>query len=163
MPTQTTTRPTQKALIQAVRDNPDLLERLLLVAEQASGYGPTLSTPDRAYHALAPLLEGYAAERLAVVGLNRRRAVIASDVLTIGNSCMTIVCPRQILRWALGVNAEAIIIGHNHPSGDLTPSSQDHDVTERLKRAGSVVGIPLLDHLIVGGGSYTSMLADGSF
>lgn len=94
-------KPTQKALIEAVRNNPDLLERLLLVADQHNDYRPAVTVPEKAYRAVAPLIEGFRDERLAVVALDRKRRQIAAEVLTVGNGGFTIVCPRQILRGRL--------------------------------------------------------------
>ena len=147
----------RQRLVAAIRGNPALVSRLLLVAEPTTHSSPIASTDD-AYAAVAPLVAGHPLEHFAAVALDRRHRVIASRVLTVGSDCYTVVCPRQIYRWALQQGpsgACAIIIAHNHPSGDPTPSEQDREVTRRVRRAGEAIGIPLLDHIVVGaGGSY---------
>lgn len=154
-------KPTQKALLAAVKANPDLLPRLLMVAEQMEDYSSIIDTPERAYRVLAPMLEGHTVEHLAIFGLNRKRRLVASEILTRGNSAFTIVCPRQILKWCLLNDATAFVLGHNHPSGDPEPSDQDREVTERVGRAARTLGIPLLDHLTIGGGRFVSMANRG--
>lgn len=149
---------TQKKLLQAVRAKPELLERMLLLAEDSPPYSCT--SPEELYKAVAPHLLGYPEERLAVVALNRRRKVLGVEVLTKGNDSFTIVCPRQIFRWALlqgRSGASAIALAHNHPSGDPSPSTQDVEVTRRVLRTGRVLGVSLLDHLILAGSGYTSL------
>lgn len=89
-------------------------------------------------------------EILAAIYLDRRRRVIGARTLTIGSSAFTVVDPQQIFREALELGANVLILAHNHPSGDPSPSSQDRDVTERVSRAGRVLGISLLDHLVLG-------------
>ena len=118
------------------------------------------------YATVAPLLLGRETEALVVVAVNRRLSIVSAEVLTTGNDGFTIVCPKQIFRWALTRKrpVHAIALAHNHPSGDKTPSSQDYEVTRRVKAAGRVLGIELLDHLVVGGPmEYTSMQEAGGF
>lgn len=146
--------------------DPNAIDRIRDVLSPASGR-PTITSPEAAADVFRPLLAGHIDERLVVAGLDRRRRLIATCVLTIGSSGFTVVDPRQIFRWAIGKcgrsGADAILMAHNHPSGDPTPSSQDADVTERVARAGRVLGIPLLDHLVIGEGrSFRSFAADGT-
>lgn len=140
-------------ILAAIKADPSLADRLLVVAEPPADR-PTVSEPRDAYRVLAPHLLGHAEERLVCVALDRRHRVIAVETLTTGNDCFAIVCPRQIYRWALmqgRSGASAIVIGHNHPSGNPTPSAQDREVTRRVRRAGEALGIPLLDHIVVAG------------
>lgn len=149
----------RQRLLAAIKGDPELVARLLVVAEP-SGCA-RLSTPDDAYSVLAPHLEGWAEERLVVVALDRRNRPIATQTMTIGSAGHTVVCPRQIFRWALlqgRSGASGVILGHNHPSGDPTPSAQDIDVTRRVRRAGEVLGVPLLDHIVVAGGTYARVV-----
>lgn len=150
----------QKLLAQ-IKGNPELIERLLMVAETTADRTKVLSDDAAARH-LMPMLAGHTDERLVVLALNRRRVVTDQTVLTTGTDCFTIVDPKQILRWALtsGRSApSAIILGHNHPSGDPTPSRQDIEVTRRVEQACKAVGIQLLDHLVICGPSTWSSLA----
>jgi DNA repair protein RadC len=101
-------------------------------------------------------------ERLVAIYLDRRRRVLATRVLSQGSDGFTIVDPRQVFQLAVEIGASAVILAHQHPSGDPRPSSQDLDVTERVGRAGRVLGISLLDHIVVvRGGGYTSLAEEG--
>jgi DNA repair protein RadC len=96
-------------------------------------------------------------EYFMVVFLNTKNHVIGHKVLFKGGLDRSIVHPRDVYREALKVSAARIIAVHNHPSGDVTPSDNDHWVTEVLSQAGETMGIPLLDHLIVSSSGYTSL------
>ena len=145
--------------------DPHAADRVRAVLSPASDR-PTITDPAGAANIFRPLLAGREDEALCVAGLDRRRRLIKVEILTIGSSGFTVVDPRQIFRWAIGKcarGADAILMAHNHPSGDPTPSQQDNDVTERVARAGRVLGIPLLDHIVIGEGrTYRSYAADGT-
>lgn len=101
-------------------------------------------------------------ERFVALYLDSRRRPIHSRTLSVGSPQFTIVDPRVVYRTAIGVNASAVIVAHHHPSGDPTPSQQDKDVTTKIAAAGRVVGIPLLDHIVIGaGGMFTSLAEIG--
>jgi len=102
-------------------------------------------------------------EVLVALYSDNRRRVLATRVLTRGSSGFTVVDPRQIFREAIEIGASSVILGHNHPSGDPTPSHQDREVTRRVVAAGRVLGIPLADHLIIAGrsGRWTSLAETG--
>jgi DNA repair protein RadC len=99
-------------------------------------------------------------ERLAAIYLDRRRRVVGTRILTIGSDAFTIVDPKQVLGPALDLRAHAVILAHNHPSGDPYPSPQDAEVTHRVAKAGQQLGIRLLDHLILGATGRWSSLAE---
>jgi DNA repair protein RadC len=135
-----------------------LVERLLLVAEPPAVTG--VCDAKSAYAVVAPLLVNKTVEHFVAVALNRKHRVMNVEILTSGSDSYTVVDARQVLSWALrqgATGAAAIIVAHNHPSGDPTPSTQDRGVTRLLKRACDVVGISLLDHLVIGGLDYTSL------
>lgn len=101
-------------------------------------------------------------EALSILFLDRVRRVIGGRVITIGSSQFTVVDPSQIYREALEMGASAVILAHNHPSGDPTPSTQDREVTNRVAAAGRVVGVPLLDHIVLGAsGKWISLAQEG--
>ncbi len=111
---------------------------------------PILNTA-AARAALSPVFEGQEREHFVAIWLDRRlRPIGAPEVLSIGSDRATVVDARYILRRALLANATAAIVAHNHPSGDVSPSSEDYAVTSKLKAACDVVGVQLLDHLIHG-------------
>jgi DNA repair protein RadC len=100
-------------------------------------------------------------EELHAVYVDRRQQILACMLISRGGSAATIVEPRQVFRPAIQAGAAALILVHNHPSGDPQPSHEDVIVTERIARLGQLLGIPLLDHLIITGSRYVSMLASG--
>jgi DNA repair protein RadC len=128
---------------------PDLVDRVLFLAAEP---GAVVTTPGDVLPTIRRHLDGRDHEALVCIGLTRRHHIVGSAVLTTGSDALTVVDPRQVYRWALTRPrpVAAIILAHNHPSGDPTPSEQDYDVTERVARAGRVLGIGLLDHIVLG-------------
>jgi len=118
------------------------------------------SAPDAAACFL-PRLSCLGREELHALLLDRRGRLLAYRELTSGNDAHTIVDPRQVFREVLLHRASAVIVAHNHPSGDPAPSSADIDVSLRLAEAGRVLGVELLDHLVVAGGRWTSLREQG--
>lgn len=105
-------------------------------------------------------------ETAVLVMLDNRMALIREEVLSLGTVNCTLLSPREIFLRALRWGAVNIMLLHNHPSGDPTPSEMDKEITERIFRAGQMLGIQLIDHLIIGDLSYTSLreygcIADG--
>ena len=96
-------------------------------------------------------------ENFVAFVLNARHQITAIVPLTVGILDASLIHPREVFRAAILGNARAIIVAHNHPSGDWTPSTEDHAVTTQLERAGQIVGIPVLDHVVVGRGGFTSL------
>lgn len=105
---------------------------------------------------LSAFLVDTSKEKFGVIFLNGRNAFIHSDVLFEGTLTTTAVYPREIIKRALDLNAAAIIIGHNHPSGSVSPSPYDQEITETIKRACEAVEIRLHDHLIIGNDNWFS-------
>lgn len=89
-------------------------------------------------------------EEFHIVTLNTKNHVIDSHCITVGTLDSSLVHPREVFRPAIRDAAASILLVHNHPSGDPTPSPQDHSVTERLTKAGEIVGINVLDHIVLG-------------
>lgn len=96
-------------------------------------------------------------EQFMVVFLNTKNHIIGYKILYKGGLDRSIVHPREVYKEALKVSAARIIVVHNHPSGDVSPSENDHLVTKVLEEAGDTMGIPLLDHLIVSHYGFTSL------
>ena len=109
------------------------------------------------YNLLRPYILGKEQEILLVVSLDVRNRLIAVDVSTTGTVNESLVHSREIFRSAIQRNASKIVIAHNHPSNDPTPSSQDIMQTKRLVEVSYIIGIPLLDHIVLGAGSYVSL------
>ena len=134
---------------------------IMQVSERSSKYEIKVSAPSDAYKALAKY-HNKRKENFLVLTLNGCNQIIALRLVSIGLVNRTIVHPREVFQWALKDNATAIIAAHNHPSGNIEPSSEDIEVTKRLKDAGAIMGIPLLDHLVFSKTSYYSFLEKGT-
>lgn len=100
-------------------------------------------------------------EVLRIILLNTKNVVVNSKDVSVGSVNSSIVHPREIFAEAVKRSAASIIICHNHPSGDPTPSSEDINITHRLKECGKLLGIEILDHLIIGSGTYISLKEKG--
>lgn len=96
-------------------------------------------------------------EYLKVVMLNTKNMVIYEKDVSVGNLNSSIVHPREVFCDAIKKSSASIVICHNHPSGDPTPSNEDINITKRLVECGCVLGIEVLDHIIIGNGTYTSL------
>ena len=123
--------------------------------------GDALTDPVAAGRYFARRLRSRAQEVFAVLFLDTRHRALAFEELFAGTIDGAEVHPREVVRRALALNAAAVIVGHNHPSGCPDPSSADRAVTQRLKQALSLVEIRLLDHFVVGDGEPVSMAARG--
>lgn len=101
-------------------------------------------------------------EVFLVFHLDNKNRVISAEAVSTGSLTMTLVHPREVFKAAILSNAASIIVAHNHPSGDPTPSREDRDITERLKSAGALLGIPLVDHVVIGANdTYRSFAESG--
>ncbi len=101
-------------------------------------------------------------ETFVVCLLDARQKVLHAMACAVGTASSVEVHPRDVFRAAIRYGAESLIMGHNHPSGDLSPSDSDHELTKRMCAAGRIIGVPIVDHIIVGPlGGYHSMAAAG--
>lgn len=100
-------------------------------------------------------------ECLILLVLDSKNKILADEVMSIGSIRASVADPREIFLTAIRKNGVAIILLHNHPSGDPTPSNEDISTTKRIAEAGQILGIHLLDHIIIGQNSYVSLLAEG--
>lgn len=120
-----------------------------------------VGTPDAVIHIVRPLLLGRDRERGALVTLDTRHRLISTTIVSIGTAAHTFLGPREVFRDALLAGASAVVIAHNHPSGDPTPSDEDRQITRRLVQAGVTLGVNVLDHLIVGDPEWLSLARMG--
>jgi DNA repair protein RadC len=97
-------------------------------------------------------------EHLRGIYLNSRYRVIHDEIISIGTLTANIVHPREVFRPAIEYSAAAILVAHNHPSGDPTPNSADIEITRQLVIAGKIVGVELLDHLVIGKHKFVSLM-----
>jgi DNA repair protein RadC len=111
--------------------------------------GTLLTTPDAVERFLADL-KPLAQEVFVVIGLNAKNHVIQRHLVSLGTVSSALVHPRECFRPVILDGASAVILAHNHPSGDPTPSAEDIKITRQLVGAGEIIGIKILDHVIVG-------------
>ena len=141
--------------------------RLELVREHGPPYEEPqpCNHPDRAARFLAELVRPFAYEVMGIVMLDTRNRAIGHLIAYMGTLSRAAVEPRGLLVPALLANAAGIVLFHNHPSGDLSPSAEDLAFTRRLAEAGETVGVRLVDHLILGTGDnrWVSLRQRGAF
>lgn len=116
-----------------------------------------VDSPDVAAAAMAEHLMWQAQERFVVLLLDTRNGLIGNQLVTIGSATETLAPPREIFQAAVRQGAVKLVVGHNHPSGNLSPSAEDIELTRRLLYGAQVLEIPLVDHLILGQGDHVSL------
>ncbi len=119
--------------------------------------GAALSSPAEVYRLLAPELRGLNKETFHVLLLDTRHRLRGRWRVSEGTLTASLVHPREVFGPALARGAAAVVVVHNHPSGDPEPSAEDEAVTRRLLDAGRLLGIPLLDHVVLGEGAWVSL------
>ncbi|MDD4237951.1 MAG: DNA repair protein RadC [Desulfotomaculaceae bacterium] len=100
-------------------------------------------------------------ENFRILLLSTKNHVIGIETVSVGTLNLSLVHPREVFRNAIKKSANSIIMVHNHPSGDPTPSSDDFSITEQLTKAGAIIGIQVLDHVIIGDGKFISLKERG--
>ncbi len=118
-------------------------------------------SPNDAYEMIKEQLEGLDREQFIIACLNTKNEPTNISVVAVGSLNKAIVHPREVFKTAILSNAASVMAFHNHPSGETTPSQQDIQLTNRLYEAGELLGIKLLDHLIIGDGTFTSLKEKG--
>lgn len=139
--------------------------RLELVKEESHKYEveTRISCPKDIYEVLTKVcrIQCNAEEVFILITLNTKNIVTGYFEVHRGTINTSLVHPREVFKRALLNNASNIMVAHNHPSGDPNPSKEDIQITERLKEAGNLLGINLLDHIIVGDDKYISLKEKG--
>ncbi len=121
-----------------------------------------IKSPATAAEVLMPRLRYLQQEKFCIVLLNTKNMVIAVEEVTTGGLNSSLVHPREVFKRAIRRSSAAIILAHNHPSGDPNPSREDIRVTRRLIEVGDLVGIKVLDHIIIGDGRFLSLKQEGA-
>ncbi len=124
--------------------------------EEKKPIRPIIHCPSDAAHIVREDMKRLNKENFKIMVLNTKNHVVAVETVSIGNLNSSIVHPRELFRQAIRHSAAGIILVHNHPSGDTTPSQEDIQITSRIVEAGKIMGIEVLDHIIVGGDDYLS-------
>jgi len=123
--------------------------------------GTALRGPADVFRHFHPTLRDAPHERFLVVLLDGRHRLLRHEMVSQGTLTASLVHPREVFRPALRESAAALVLVHNHPSGDPAPSAEDREVTARLVRAGELLGVPVLDHVVVAERGYTSLRETG--
>jgi len=117
--------------------------------------------PSHAYHLLRDQVQNEKREHFLALFLDTKNQLITHQVIAIGTLSETLVHPREVFYPAIRHKAARIIVAHNHPSGDPTPSQHDYSLTKSLVATGRLIGIPVTDHLIIGGEGFISLRQKG--
>ena len=150
-------------LLDALRNNLHLLGELAMryaVETQPERSGddlPSIGCPQDVYSLLGPEMAPLAQEQLRVLLLNIKNEVVGQRVVYQGNVNSSMVRAAEVLRPAVMEAVPSIIVCHNHPSPDPTPSPEDRAITRELAQAGKLLGIELLDHVVIGGKRFVSL------
>jgi DNA repair protein RadC len=142
-----------KAIVSALQ-----LARTLTVSQSAV---TTIRSPSDVFDLVKWQLMHLKHEEFRVLFLNTKNHVIANEVLSMGSLNASIVHPREVFRESVKRSSASIICVHNHPSGDPSPSQEDISMTTRLVEAGSIIGIEVLDHIVIGHENWISLKEKG--
>ncbi len=123
--------------------------------------GLTISGPDAAARFMRGLLRDEAREHFLALYLNGAHHIVSFSLVSLGGATWAPVSAAMVFQNALLVGASAVVAGHNHPSGELQPSAADVDVARRLKEAGELLRVPLLDHVLFSGTDHVSFHESG--
>jgi DNA repair protein RadC len=134
--------------------------KTVMVREDAPSWVTTRFTSPEMLFELFRDLKNETKEHFITLHLDGKNRIVCKEVVSIGSLNQSIVHPREVFKTALLSNAAAIVLIHNHPTGDTTPSSEDKSITKRLCEAGEILGIKVLDHIIIGEDSFLSFAAD---
>jgi DNA repair protein RadC len=138
------------------------LELGLRRARSSLRAGDRFRSPEQVYAHLAPRLVRESQEVFIALLLDSRHRLIREVEVHRGSLNQSLVHPREVFVSAVRESAAAIVVAHNHPSGDCSPSQEDREVTQRLAQAGEVLGIRLLDHVVIAEQGYTSFAESGA-
>ena len=131
------------------------------LSDSVSEYRPRIGSPIEVYMLVCTEYRGQKQEILKTLLLNTQNRVLKIETISIGTLNFSIIHPREIYRIALRHNAASIILTHNHPGGSPEPSFEDIQATEQIDAVGKIMGLPLLDHVIIGNGDYISLKEKG--
>ena len=120
-----------------------------------------MSSPGKVAELVMPRLRFLKQEHFLAIHLNTKNRVLAIETISIGTLDSSLVHPREVFRAAIKNSCASLILVHNHPSGEPYPSNEDLNITRRLKESGELLGIPVLDHIIIGGNKYISLREEG--
>jgi DNA repair protein RadC len=146
-------RPVRFKVIRAVYER-------LAIGEGTSEYSAKAISNAQEVYYLFSFLQQETKEHFIALHLDAKNRILCIDKVSVGTMTTSIIHPREVFKTALLSSAASLLLIHNHPSGDPTPSREDILITEKLKGAGEIMGIALLDHVIIGDG-YVSLKEKG--
>jgi DNA repair protein RadC len=120
-----------------------------------------ISSPKDVYNLIYPKMREQKKEKFIMLYLDTKNQILKEEVVSIGSLNSSIVHPREVFKSALMESSASVIMIHNHPSGDPSPSKEDVMVTEKMVEGGKLLGIDVLDHIIIGDGRYVSLKDEG--
>ncbi|MFW5947078.1 MAG: JAB domain-containing protein [Gemmatimonadota bacterium] len=136
--------------------------RCKLVREDGPAVGPSrIGGPEDVYRIVSAYLGDVDREHFVALLLDAAHQVRGVHTVTVGVLDGSVIHPREVFKPAILASSAAVIIAHNHPSGHPDPSAEDRQVTRQLVEAGEIIGIPVLDHVIIGDGRYSSAVEGG--
>jgi DNA repair protein RadC len=137
------------------------VNKSLLIEEQEGKSSQAITSPDEIVGLIRSKISDFSKEQFLVISLDTRNRPLGINNVSVGTLTASLVHPRETFECAIRKHAASIIVSHNHPSGDEEPSEEDIKITQRLKEAGKIMGIELLDHIVVTKGGYCSMKEKG--
>lgn len=129
-----------------------------VVSQKRDLFENPITSPADIAEYFIPLLRDELKEKFIVVCLSSSNKVIKFEIISVGNLNTSVVHPREVFKLAIENNSANIILVHNHPSGNIDPSSEDIKITKQLIEAGKLMGIEVFDHLIIAGNNYSSFV-----
>lgn len=141
-----------------IRENYIPIVKLKMVKEKGLPYGEKkLDGPEKVVELASLLLDGADREYLLVISVNAKTQPLALEIVSIGSVDTAFAVPRETFKHVVLSNAAGIFLVHNHPSGDCKPSKEDMQITKRMERAGEILGIPVIDHVVIGEREFYSL------
>lgn len=129
--------------------------RVMLVREKAQEKRarPIIKSPDDVYNLIGKDIRYLDREAMYTIYLDSRNKVLGTEMISLGTLNANLIHPRELFKGAILISAASIILVHNHPSGEPAPSEDDIEITKRVVKAGKILGIDVLDHVIIGNGT----------
>lgn len=131
------------------------------LTRQSLGPKPVIRSPKDAADLILAEMSYLDREHFRVINLNTKNQVMFIDTVSVGTLNTSVVHPREVFKLPIKRSAASLILVHNHPSGNTEPSREDLNITKRLREAGSILGIEIIDHIIIGQNNYLSMKEKG--
>jgi DNA repair protein RadC len=135
--------------------------RVRIVRERAGRFGPTICCAGDIAALLTPEIAKLDRETFVRLDLDAKNRLLSREVVSIGHLTAALVHPREVFKAAILANAASVAFGHNHPSGSTEPSREDLEITRRLFKAGELLGIPVLDHVVITSHGHCSIAERG--